>query len=119
MTEDALNTQVAQLRGKFSPAAQKRISDFLGSFKTFEATLGLLYGDIAGVVAGKPSWSITALDPTTVQDTIDMYASFGAVVAYELDGFRVIVPQIACVAELDQGELDFIDNRICAVSPAA
>ena len=104
--------QVAQLRARFTPDARRRITDYLESFKSFEPTLALLYGDKAGVVAGKPSWSITAYGPRTVKDMVEMYAGFGSVVLYELDGLQVIVPQLAHIAELDGGLLEFAGNRI-------
>jgi hypothetical protein len=109
-------SRAAPLRGQLSAAAHDRISQFLASFDTFEPTLGLLYGDLAGVVAGRPSWSITALAPATVADLVTMYAAFGALVCFELDGQRVIVPQLAHVAELDGGMLEFVGNRLCVVS---
>ncbi len=112
-------SQAAPLKGKFSPAAKQRIADFLASIRSFEPTLGLLYGDVAGVVAGRPSWSITAFAPATVAEMTDMYASFGAVVTYDLDGFRVLVPQMAHIGELDGGVLDFKDNRLILTAPSA
>lgn len=111
--------QTGSLKGTFAPAAKQRVADFLESFETFEPTLGLLYGDIAGDVAGGPSWSMTALDPRTVADTIELYASFEAVVCYELDGFQVLIPQLSHTEELNAGALDFIDNRIRPVAAAA
>jgi hypothetical protein len=41
-----------------------------------------------------------------------MYARFSAVVCYELDGFRVMVPQMSHIAELDEGVLEFVHNRL-------
>ena len=111
--------QAAPLKGRFAPAAKQRITKFLASFHSFQPTLGLLYGDMAGVVAGKPSWSVTALAPQTVAELTEMYASFGAVVAYDLDGFRVLVPQMGHIAELDGGTLDFKGNRLVLTAPAA
>jgi hypothetical protein len=113
------NAQTGSLKGRFAPAAKQRITDFLESFETFEPTLGLLYGDLEGDVAGGPSWSMTAFDPRTVEDTLAMYASFGAVVRYELDGFDVLIPQVSHAKELDSGVLDFIDNRIRPAGAAA
>ena len=114
-----LPPQIARLKGRFSPAARERISEFLASFKSFEPTLGLLYGDVDAGANGGPSWSITAFAPQTVDDMMDMYGSFGAVVCYELDGFRVLVPQMSHIAELDGGELDFTGDRLRPVVPAA
>jgi hypothetical protein len=107
---------VIQLKGTFTPAAKRRITEFLESFHSFEPTLGLLYGDLAGEVADQASWSITALGQRTVEDMIELYGSFGAAVCYELDGFQVIVSQISHLAELDGGVLDFTGNRLCLVS---
>ena len=109
--------RVATLKGHLTPAARERIAGFLGSFRSFEPTLGLLYGDLEGRVAGRPSWSIMALAPRVVDELVEMYGSFGAVVTYELDGFRVIVPQLGHIAELDGVTLDFTGNRLCAVEP--
>jgi hypothetical protein len=105
-------SELVKLKGRFTPEAKQRISEFLESIETYEATLGLLYGDLDGKVAGEASWSITAFDPLTVEDTVAMYAGVGAVVCYELDGFRVMVPQMSHIAELDAGVLDFIHNRL-------
>lgn len=103
-----LPPQIAQLRGRFTPAAKQRVQEYLDSFRSFEPTLGLLYGNV-GV---EPSWSLTAFAPATVDDMMEMYGSFGAVVCYELDGFRVLVPQMSHIGQLDDGELDFTDNRL-------
>lgn len=105
-----------RLEATLAPGARQRISEFLASFRSFEPALGLLYGDIEGVVAGKPSWSLVAFPPVVAEDMVRMYASFGAVVSHELDGFDVIVPQIAHAAELEAGVLDFVDNRLCATA---
>lgn len=110
--------QTVSLKAVLTPAAKKRITEFLNSFESFEPMLGLLYGDLDGVVAGEPSWSMTAYDPRTVEDTVEMYASFGAVVRYELDGFQVLIPQMAHVADLEGTKLDFVDNRIRPVKGA-
>lgn len=109
--------EAAKLKSTFSPSTKQRIRKFLESFKSFEPTLGLLYGDLEGQVAGKASWSITALGSGTVDDVVELYGSFGAVVCYELDGFRVIVPQTAHLAELDGGVLEFRHNRLIAAQP--
>lgn len=109
---DTPQPEVARLKARFTPEAKQRISDFLDSIETYEPTLGLLYGDLNGQVAGEASWSITAFDPLTVDDTVAMYAGFGAVVCYELDGFRVMVPQMSHIAKLDKGEFEFVDNRL-------
>ena len=109
----------AKLKGTFAPSTKQRISKFLQSFSSFEPTLALLYGDLEGKVAGKASWSITALGPRTVEDMIELYGSFGAVVCYELDGFRVLVPQTAHIAELDGGVLEFKATRLLLATPSS
>jgi len=114
-----MSEEAAKLKSTFSRSTKQRISKFLESFTSFEPTLGLLYGDLEGKVAGKPSWSITALGPRTVDDMVELYGSFGAVVCYEMDGFRVMVPQTAHLAELDGGVLEFRDNRLVATAPSA
>ena len=106
---------IARLQGKLTDDARRRITEYLNSFVSFEPALGLLYGDLDGAVAGRPSWSLIAYPPQLAEDLISMYAAFGAVVSHELDGFRVIVPQIGHVKELDAGTLDFVGNRLCAV----
>ena len=115
MADDAYaipKSEMVKLKGRFTPEAKQRVSEFLESIETYEATLGLLYGDMDGKVAGAPSWSITAFDPLTVEDTVAMYAGFGAAVCYELDGFCVMVPQKSHIAELDEGVLEFVHNRL-------
>jgi hypothetical protein len=109
----------AKLKGTFAPSTKQRITKFLKSFSSFEPTLGLLYGDLEGKVAGKASWSITALGPRTVDDMIELYGSFGAVVCYELDGLRVVVPQTAHIAELDGGVLEFKSTRLLPTPPSS
>lgn len=108
---------LARLEGRFAPAARERIESFLASFRSFEPTLGLLYGDLDGRVAGGPSWSITAFGPQTVHDIVRMYASFGAVVSYEFDGIRIVVPQMAHLAKLEGAELDFRGSRLVPNPP--
>jgi hypothetical protein len=45
---------------------------------------------------------------------VKMYAGFGGIVCYDLDGIRVVVPQLAHIAELESGELEFSGDRICS-----
>jgi hypothetical protein len=111
--------EAAKLKGTFAPSTKQRISKFLQSFSSFEPTLALLYGDMEGKVAGKASWSITAIGSRTVDDMIELYGSFGAVVCYELDGFKVLVPQTAHIAELDGGVLEFKATRLIPVVPSS
>lgn len=119
--QDAVKTpapQVAQLRARFAPETKQRLIEYLASFKSFEPTLALLYGDTDGLVAGGPSWSVTAYGPRTVKDMVEMYANFGSVVLYELDGIQVIIPQLARIAELEGGLLEFTGNRIRRIQTA-
>jgi hypothetical protein len=109
--------QVARLKGAFSADAKQQVSDFLASFKSFAPTLGLLYGDV-DPATGTGSWSVTAFGPQTVDDLTDMYAGFGGVVCYELDGFRVLVPQLAHIGDLDGDTLEFRGTRLVCVAPA-
>ena len=103
---------VATLGATFSPSARERITRYLQSFESFEPTLGLLYGAISRDGSGKGSWSIAALDSNTVADLVSMYEGFGSVVCYELDGIRVVIPQLAHIDELESGVLDFVGDRI-------
>ena len=104
--------EVAPLGATFSPSARERITSYLQSFESFEPTLGLLYGAVAPDGSGKGSWSLAALDSSTVAELVKMYAGFGAVVCYELDGIRVVIPQLAHIAELESGVLEFVGDRI-------
>jgi hypothetical protein len=112
------NVKSKPLKGTFAPEAKQRITEFLQSFHSFEPTLGLLYGDLEGLVTGSPSWSITALDSVTVEEMVGLYESFGATVCYELDGFQVVIPQVSRIAELDGGVLGFTQNRLSSVQPS-
>jgi hypothetical protein len=108
------HVEVAPLGARFSRQGRERISEFLRSFVSFEATLGLLYGTTSLDESGQGSWSMTAYGPQTVDDLVKMYAGFGAIVCYDLDGIRVVVPQLAHIAELESGELEFSGDRICS-----
>ena len=107
----------ALLGTRLSPAARQQIVEFLQLFQSFEPTLALLYGGRQpdGSVAG--SWSITAYGPEIVNDLIQMYGGFGAAVCYEIEGIKVVVPQIAHIGELESGQLDFVAGRLCAIPP--
>jgi len=59
---------------------------------------------------------VAALDSNTVAELVKMYAGFGSVVCYELDGIRVVIPQLAHIAELESGVLEFVGDRIRPVS---
>jgi hypothetical protein len=101
------------------PGARQQIVEFLQSFESFEPTLGLLYGGLQpdGSVAG--SWSLTAYGPETVNDMIEMYAGFGAVVCYDIEGIKVVVPQLAHIGELESGQLEFVAGRLSLILPKA
>ena len=114
--DSSKNVEVAPLGAKFSPPARARITGYLESFESFRPTLGLLYGAISPDGSGKGSWSVAALDSNTVAELVKMYAGFGSVVCYELDGIRVVIPQLAHIAELESGVLEFVGDRIRPVS---
>jgi hypothetical protein len=101
-----------QLGGHFSPAARDRIDVFLKSFISFEPTLALLYSNTGG--RGPGSWSMQAVSSDIVDELAHLYSGFGTVVCYELDGIRVLVPQLAHIEELDKGMLEFSGDRLIA-----
>ena len=116
-TDDSIkHVEVGSLGAIFSPSARQRVTEFLQSFVSFEPTLGLLYGAIPSEGAGKGSWSMTALGPQTVEELATMYAKFGSVVCYEIDGIRVVIPQLAHIEELESGVLEFAGDRIRPVA---
>ena len=114
--ESIKHVEVVALGATFSPQARERVNNFLHSFKSFKPTLGLLYGALLPDDSGKGSWSMTALGPYTVEEMVRMYAGFGSVVCYELDGIRVVIPQLAHIGELESGLLEFVGDRICPVT---
>ena len=107
--------RVVDLAARLTPAARERIEAYLDSFVSFEPVLGLLYSD----VSGQGSWSLAAFGQATVDELVRMYGSFGAVVCYDIDGIRAIVPQLAHIEKLDSGVLDFQGNRLCRMVPDA
>lgn len=109
----APQVRVVDLGARFTPAAKERIDHYLASFVSFEPVLGLLYSD----TAGPGSWSIAAFGQQTVDELIKMYSSFGAIVCYDIDGIRAIVPQLAHIDELDSGTLDFVGDRLVRCVP--
>lgn len=109
--------EVVQLDTRFTPQARDRINEFLASFHSFEPTLGLLYGDLAADGSGKGSWSLTAFGRRTVDDIIDMYAGFGAVVCYDLDGINAVIPQVGHIDELESAELEYVGGRLRPLPP--
>ncbi len=113
--EDVVERQprVVDLGARFTPAAREHIAAYLESFVSFEPILGLLYSD----VGGSGSWSLAALGKATVDDMSSMYSRFGAVIWYDIDGVRVVVPQLAHIDTLDSGTLDLVDGRIVRRDP--
>ena len=109
------HVEIAPLDVTFSPAARERVNQFLQSFESFQPTLGLLYGDLSPGGSGKGSWSLVAYGPETVNEMIEMYAGFGTIVCFDLDGIDVVIPQIARVAELESGVLEFAGDRLVTV----
>ena len=104
--------EVGQLAGRFSPQARRRVQDYLASFRSFDPVLVLLYGNSNGTEPG--TWSMQAISTDMLCEMSRMYASFGGIVCYELDGVRVVVPQLAHIAELNRGVLSFSGNRLVA-----
>jgi hypothetical protein len=109
--------ECGQLRARFSPAARQRVEAFLSSFSSFDPTLALLYGTEGGAQPG--SWSMQAIGESMVNDLARRYAGFGAVVCYDLDGIRVVVPQLAHIRQLDHGKLDLQGARLTSVGAGA
>jgi hypothetical protein len=107
------------LGATLSPAARQQVVEFLQSFESFEPTLGLLYGGLQPDGSAAGSWSLTAYGPETVNDLIKMYAGFGAVVCYDIEGIKVVVPQLAHIGELESGQLEFVAGRLSAIPPKA
>lgn len=112
MDESDKQAKLVRLEAIFAPDAHDKIQTYLRSFVSFEPTLGLLYGAETAPGAGDGSWSIAALDQATVNEMIEMYANFGAVICYDISGIRVVIPQIAHIDKLETGRLDFVDNRL-------
>ena len=110
------SVRVASLGATFSPLARERITEYLHSFVSFKPTLGLLYGAIPPDGSSKGSWSLTAYGAQTVDEMVELYAGFGSVVCYDLDGIRVCIPQLAHVDELEFGVLEFVGDRLSLVS---
>jgi len=110
------HVEIAPLGVVFSPQTRERVNKFLQSFESFEPTLGLLYGDIKPDGSGQGSWSLVAYGPQTVNEMTEMYAGFGSIVCFDLDGLDVVIPQIARIGELESGVLEFVDDRLIVVS---
>ena len=111
----ATNVRVVDLAARFTPAAHERIQAYLDSFVSFEPLLALLYSD----ASGEGSWSLAAFSQATVDEMVKMYGGFGAVVCYDIDGVRAVVPQLEHIEQLDSGVLDFRDDRLCRTAPDA
>ena len=104
--------RTVRLDTRFTPEARERIVKFMQSFVSFKPVLGLLYGDVPADGSAKGTWSIAALGQQTVDDLIEMYAGFGAVICYDIDDIQVIVPQIGHINELETGVLEFSGDRL-------
>ncbi len=100
--------RVVDLGARFTPAAREHIRAYLESFVSFDPILGLLYSDADGT----GSWSLAALGAATVDEMVTMYGKFGAVVWYDIDGIRLVVPQLAHIEKLDSGLLDIDNGRL-------
>ena len=116
-TDELKYVEVAPLGASFTPEARQRISDYLHSFVSFEPTLCLLYSH-KSVNGSNGSWSVAAYGSQTVNEMVEMYAGFGSIVLYDLDGLDVLVPQLAHIADLESGTLGFVGDRICVVETA-
>ena len=104
--------RTVRLDTRFTPEARERIVKFMQSFVSFKPVLGLLYGDVPADGSAKGTWSIAALGQQTVDDLIEMYAGFGAVICYDIDDIQVVVPQIGHINELETGVLEFSGDRL-------
>ena len=104
--------RTVRLDTRFTPEARERIVKFMQSFVSFKPVLGLLYGDVPADGSAKGTWSIAALGQQTVDDLIEMYAGFGAVICYDIDDIQVVVPQIGHINELESGVLEFSGDRL-------
>jgi hypothetical protein len=104
--------RTVRLDTRFTPDARERIVKFMQSFVSFKPVLGLLYGDVPADGSAKGTWSIAALGQQTVDDLIEMYAGFGAVICYDIDDIQVVVPQIGHINELETGVLEFSGDRL-------
>lgn len=104
--------RTVRLDTRFTPEARERIVKFMQSFVSFKPVLGLLYGDVPAEGSAKGTWSIEALGQQTVDDLIEMYAGFGAVICYDIDDIQVVVPQIGHINELEAGVLEFSGDRL-------
>ena len=109
--------EYVQLDTRFTDKARERIKEFIASFESFEPSLGLLYGEVDA--SGMGSWSLVAYGKQTVDDIVEMYAAFGSVVCYDLDGIQAVIPQIAHIDKLESAELEFIGGRLRALPPRA
>jgi hypothetical protein len=96
------------LGARFTAAAREHIEHYLHSFVSFEPVGGLLYS----TANGEGSWSVAAFGQATVDELVEMYGRFGAVVYYDIDGILLVIPQLAHIEQLDSGVLDIADGRI-------
>ncbi len=112
--ESGKAVRMVQLDTRFTPEARERVLQFLRSFVSFEPVLGLLYGNASS--DGPGTWSLTALGRQTVDDMIEMYSGFGAVICYDIDGIQTVIPQIGHINELEAVVLEFCGDRLRPVS---
>ena len=112
MTVSDPTPELRRLGARLTPAARQHIDATLGAIGSFVPTLGLLYGNnhVAADTAG--SWSVIAYSDENVQELVDFYGQFGAAVCFELDGYKVVVPQIGHLQQFESGVLDMRDNRL-------
>jgi len=112
VTEEITTDALESLDSTLVSSARQTIQQFLDSFVSFEPTLGLLFGEVSPSDDASGSWSLCAYDSQTAGELIESYERFGASVCFDLDGFRVLIPQLARVPLLRGVELDLVENRI-------
>jgi hypothetical protein len=110
-TTDGKPDDVRPLGVRLAPEARRFVDEYLAAVRTFEPTLGLLYGN-GHAAEATGSWSVIAYSDAAVQELVEFYANFGASVRFELDGVPVVIPQIGRAGKLNSGVLEMRDNRL-------
>ena len=104
--------ELRRLGAQLTPTAREHIDANLDAIRSFVPTLGLLYGNNHAAADSAGSWSVIAYSDENVQELVDFYGQFGAAVCFELDGYKVVVPQIGQLQQLESGLVDMRDNRL-------
>ncbi len=110
-TDSALPA-LRKLGATLTPEARAYIDARLGAIVSFEPAPGLLYGNQHTMPNAQGSWSLIAYSEENVRELADFYGQFGAEVCFELDGLKVVVPQIGRLDQLDSGSLQLRDQRL-------